>query len=232
MLSVLWYHPCMSKKKKKSKTSLKVTKTSSFLFSLVLKKNGFFPASSQTPLTPGPPTKKQKIGYHKNNHTPQRNQNNYKPSPTHIFFNEDKSRGLIPKTNKRVQHKSTGIAKPWKPKRPVPSSRDTPGKLILDEADDFPRGGGKGENIVRKKTRKRAKKPKEVPSAPPAGHGYSRPNRLCWTGEMPRSKSEPMKRRRRKKKGQKSSTDNKKLNSQMYPADENLFIIKQRGCKR
>lgn len=117
--------------------------------------------------------------------------------------------------------------KPWKPKRPVPSSRDTPGKLILDEADDFPRGGGTGENIVRKKRRKRAKKPKEVLSVPPA----SRPNHLCWTREMPRSKSEPVKRRR-KKRGQKSSTDNKKLNSQMYPVDENLFIIKQRGCKR
>lgn len=121
--------------------------------------------------------------------------------------------------------------KPWKPKRPVPSSRDTPGKLILDEADDFPRGGGKAENIVRKKRRKRTKKPKEVPSVQPAGQRYSRPNHLCWTGEMPRSKSDPVKGKR-KKRGQKSSTDNKKLNSQMYPVDENLFIIKQRGCKR
>lgn len=121
--------------------------------------------------------------------------------------------------------------KSWKPKRPVPTSRDTPSKLILDEADDFPRGGGKEENTERKKRRKRTKKPKEVPSVPPAGPRYSRPNHLCWTGEMPRSKSKPMKGKR-KKGGQKSSINNKKLDSQMYPMDENLFIIKQRGCKR
>lgn len=121
--------------------------------------------------------------------------------------------------------------KPWKPKRPVPTSRDPPTKLIFDEADDFPRGGGKGESIEKKKQRKRMRKNKEVPSVPPGGH--SRPDRLCWTvtGEMQGSKQEKGEKKRKRRNRAQRIAD-KKLEAQMYPTDENLFIIKQRKRNR
>lgn len=226
MLTVLWYHPYMSKKKKKNESLL-------FLFSPDLKKNGIFPASSQTPLTPGPPKKKQKISHDKNNHqpnhTPHKSPNNH--NPTHIFFNDSyEVRVPAPKTNKYKQHESTGYVKRWKAKRPVTSSRDTPGKLILDEADDFPRGGVKGETIEMKKKR-RKRKPKQVPSVPPEGHRDGRPDYPCWTGEMQTCESKPEKGKR-KRRARKFRIANQKLEKQMYPKDENLFIIKQRRRRR
>ncbi|XP_050926614.1 zinc finger CCHC domain-containing protein 7 [Lates calcarifer] len=134
-----------------------------------LKKNGCFPTTSQTPVTPGPPKKKQKISHLENNcdpnHTPQQTPNNHKPSPNHIFFRDSDFSDTTPKTNKFKQPESTGKVKPWKPKRPVPTSRNQlpPAKLILDEAADFPRGGGRGANIEKKKKKKRWKRPKKAP---------------------------------------------------------------------
>lgn len=212
------------------------------LFSPDLKKNGYFCASYQAPLTPAPPKKKQKIGHHKNNHqtnhTPHQTPSKYKPSPSHIFFNDDNDLSAATskeiKHNKYKQQESAGAGKPWKPKRPVPTSRDQlpPAKLILDEADDFPRGGGTGENTEKKNKRRRMKKSKQVP---PEGHGDSRPDRLCWTvtGETQGSgskKKDGKNWRKRRFAARKSA--GKKLAAPMYPTDENLFIIKQRKRNR
>ncbi|XP_051240938.1 zinc finger CCHC domain-containing protein 7 isoform X2 [Dicentrarchus labrax] len=203
-----------------------------------LKEKGIFPASSETPVTPGPPKKKQKISHHKNNHQhnhrPHQSSNNHRHNPTHIFFNDSHDfTAPTPKTkyNKYKQQESTSNVKPWKPKRPVPKSRDPPAKLILDEADDFPRGRGKGENTeMMKKKKKRMRKAKQVP---PEGHRDGRPDRLHWTvtGEMQGSESKAEKGRKKKRNRARRTTD-KKLAEQMYPTDENLFIIKQRKRKR
>ncbi|XP_076585777.1 zinc finger CCHC domain-containing protein 7 [Chaetodon auriga] len=205
-----------------------------------LKKNGFLPAGSQTPLTPGPPKKKQKVSHHKNNYqpnrTPHQSSNNHKPSPSHIFFNDGYDFGApAPKTNKNNKYKqqeSTSNVKGWKPKRPVPTSRDPPPKLILDEADDFPRGGVKGENMETTKKR-RKRKTKQVPSVPPERHRYSRPDHRCWTvsGEMQESQTK-LEKAKRKKKNRGQRIANKYRDAQMYPMDENLFIIKQRKRRR
>lgn len=212
-----------------------------FLFSTDLKKSGFLLASSQSPLTPGPSKKKQKVSHHKNNHqsnhTPHHTPNNFKPSSSHIFFADDDFTDVKSKTNnhrKSKQQESIGAGKPWKPKRPVPTSRDqvSTGKLILDEADDFPRGGGRGEEIEKKKKIKRMQKSKKVPLE---GHRDSRPDGLCWTvtGKMQGSKSKNQERENRKKKKDAARMiANKKHAEQMYPTDENLFIIKQRKRKR
>ncbi|XP_035515895.1 zinc finger CCHC domain-containing protein 7 [Morone saxatilis] len=206
-----------------------------------LKEKGLFPASSETPVTPGPPKKKQKISHHKNNHQPKhrphQSSNNHRHNPSHIFFNDSHDyRAPTPKTkyNKNKQQESTSNVKAWKPKRPVPKSRDPPAKLILDEADDFPRGRGKGENTeMMKKKKKRMRKGKQVSSVTPEGHRDGRPGRLRWTvtGEMQGSESKAEKGKKKKKNRPRRSTD-KKLAEQMYPTDENLFIIKQRKRKR
>lgn len=200
-----------------------------FLFSPELQKNGIFPTGLQTPLTPGPPKKKQKVSHYKNNHhTPHKRTNN------HIFFhNNHEVRGPAHKTSKNQQHESSGNVKFWKPKKTFPPSRDTPSKVIFDDADDFPRGGGKGEasEIKKKKKKKRPRKPKQVSSVPPEGHTDRRPDYPSWTGEMQRMESKPEKRRRQRR-PQTMRTDGKKANRQMYPTDENLFIIKQRRRHR
>uniref|UniRef100_A0A3Q3KTM9 Zinc finger CCHC domain-containing protein 7 n=1 Tax=Mastacembelus armatus TaxID=205130 RepID=A0A3Q3KTM9_9TELE len=202
-----------------------------------LEKNGCFPATSHTSVTPGPLKKKQKISHHKSNqqlnNTPHQTTNSHKPSPSHIFFSDSDFKNAIPKTKKYVknrQEKSAGSGKPWKPKRPVPTSRNPlpPAKLILDEADDFPRGGGKGESMEKSKKKKKIKKAKEVP---PKGFRDSRPDHLCWTvtGEMQGSESSG---RKKKKKKERNQQNNKNIATPMYPTDENLFIIKQRKHKR
>lgn len=199
-----------------------------YLFSLELRKNGLFSAGSQMPLTPGPPRKKQKISHHKNNHqsnnTPHQSPHNHKPSKTHIFFNDScEVKGATPKMNEYKPCETTGNVKPWKPKRPVPTTRNTASKLIIDETVDFPRGGAKGETM--KKMRKKTKKPKQVSSV--GLEGQSRPNHPPWVGEMQRSISQPEKRKRKKPRNAW-----KKHDVQMYPTDENLFIIKQRRRRR
>lgn len=215
----------------KKKKSDQVIKGFWFLFSPELQKNGLFPTAFQTPLTPGPPKKKQKVGHYKNNHqsphTPHKSANN------HIFFHDNhEAGGPTQKTSRNQQHGSSGNVKLWKPKRPFPPSRDTPSKLIFDEADDFPRGGAKVEaSEMKKKKKKRPRKPKQGSSVPPEGHTHRRPDYPSWTGEMQRIGSKPEKRKR-KRKPQTMQTDRKKPNRQMYPTDENLFVIKQRRRHR
>lgn len=104
--------------------------------------------------------------------------------------------------------------KPWKPKRPVATSRDTGAKIVLNEADDFPRGGSKGQN------KKRFKKSKQLPE------DQSRPKRPAWLGETTAAARPD---RRKKKPGRESS---KETGVKTFPADENLFIIKQRRRNR
>lgn len=207
-------------------TLKKVLKFSVFLFSPEMTKNGYFPTTSQTHLTPGPPKKKQKIN-HQSNTTPHQTPNKHKPSPSHIFFTDNDFKDATPKLNKHnkyKQHESTGKAKPWKPKRSVPTSRDqlTPNKLILDESADFPRGGGKAGNLEKKK-KKRNKKMKE---------GY-RDSRLCWTvsGELQGAELK-QNGEKKKKRNRARRTGDKKTAPPMYPTDENLFIIKQRKRSR
>ncbi|TMS23545.1 Zinc finger CCHC domain-containing protein 7 [Larimichthys crocea] len=200
-----------------------------------LKKNGFFLAGPGTPLTPGPPEKKQKVNNH---NTPQQSTNNHKPSRgNHIFFNDNHDfNAPTPKKNKYNKYKpeSTGSVKPWKPKRPVPNSRDPPARIILDEADDFPRGGSKAAGIDMKKKKKRKKertqKMKPVSSETPNGRRRGRPDHLFGNGQTPGSDSKPEKAKRRKRNRAQRVAD-KKLAGQMYPTDENLFIIKQRKRK-
>ncbi|XP_058496162.1 zinc finger CCHC domain-containing protein 7 [Solea solea] len=179
-----------------------------------LKRNGCFSNTCENPVTPEPPKKKQKLNHHKNNHTHHQTSQNHKPSRSHIYFNNDDDDDLtIPKTNKFSkckQQQSTSNVKPWKPKRPVPTSRDPSTKLFLDEADDFPRGRGKGRGIVGKKSNKNKMKTKEEPKG---GQRDRRPDHLF--GE-------------KRKKNQARRVSNKKSAASMYPTDENLFIIKQR----
>ncbi|XP_029361141.1 zinc finger CCHC domain-containing protein 7 isoform X2 [Echeneis naucrates] len=202
-----------------------------------LRKNGYFPTTSGTPVTPGPPKKKQKLNHHKNNHqpnhTPHQTPNNHKTSRSHIFFSDSDFRNATPKTNKLSQNKeqkSTDV-KRWKPKRPVPTLRDPlpPAKLIFDEADDFPRGGGHGE----KKDKKQRKGRKA--GLPSKGQRHSR-SHTPWTGARQGSEVMQENGEKRKKRTKRRARDRKMAEKErsapMYPTDENLFIIKQRRRKR
>uniref|UniRef100_A0A3Q2UVB6 Zinc finger CCHC domain-containing protein 7 n=1 Tax=Haplochromis burtoni TaxID=8153 RepID=A0A3Q2UVB6_HAPBU len=203
-----------------------------------LKKNGGFQSFSEALLTPGPPKKKRKISFHKTNHqsyhTPRHTPNNHNPRPSHLFFNDNDLSAATPKTkkfNKYKQQESIGNVKPWKPKRPVPTSRNPlpAAKPLFNEAEDFPRGGGMGEN---KKKRRKKKKMNHVPSAQPGGHTEKRSNPLFGSvgGKVhgPKAKQE----KRKKRKNQAPATADKKTGAQMYPADDNLFFIKQRKGRR
>lgn len=191
-----------------------------------LKKKGCFGTPSQTPQTPGPLKKKQKISHHKNNQqcnqTPRQTPSSHKPSPSHIFFKDSDFKKTMPKTDQYKRYnrpESTGNVKPWKPKRPVPTSRALlpKTKLILDEADDFPRGGGKREKIDKNRKmrmRMRMKRKKETPAE---GHRESRPDRLFCnvTREVPGSQLNRKQRRRNRRFGKKPAAP-------VHQTDENL----------
>ncbi|XP_042340947.1 zinc finger CCHC domain-containing protein 7 [Plectropomus leopardus] len=207
-----------------------------------LRRKGLFTTSPQTPLTPGPPRKKQKISHHKKNHqtnhTSYQSPNDHKPKSSHIFFND--SHGFVaPKIDKHNTHKQegTGNVKLWKPKRPVPTSKDPlpKTKLIIDEDGDFPRGGGKGGNMEKKKKKKKSirKKKNKIQLGQPDGSKEIRPDHLQWTatGVMQASTTKTEKGKRNWRSRAQRNAD-KKLPAQMYATDENLFIIKQRKRKR
>lgn len=111
----------------------------------------------------------------------------------------------------------------------MPTSREhlPQHKLILDEAADFPRGRSRGGN-TEKKNKRTMKKLKQVPAE---GHRDRRPDRLfrSVSGEM---KSKKEKGEKMKKRNRANRIADKKLASQMYPTDENLFNIKQRKRRR
>lgn len=196
-----------------------------------MRKNGNFPVPSHTSLlTPEPPKKKQKISHHRNSYQSQHRPHqtpNSKHSASHIFFNDKgEFRNSTPKTKKFKQQETVGNVKPWKPKRPVPTSRDSvpPTKQVLDEDDDFPRGRGPGKNTEEKKYKK---------------------NKRKWRNKVPeehREKGPGHHLRRRQEATSKKHKGDKKKNrknpahwtagTQTYPADENLFVIKQRKRSR
>lgn len=182
-----------------------------------LKMNGHFPATSQSLSTQEPSKKKQKLNHHKNI-------SQSKNTPKHIFFSDYcKLKGPSYKTKTYKAQEGTSGVKPWKPKRPVPTSREMGSKIIFDEADDFPRGGSKGQNM------KRFKKSKQVPEE------QNIPNRPAWLGETAATvvaAAPPHPGKRKKKRGRGSRLGGKIADVQMYPTDENLFIIKQRRRTR
>ncbi|KAJ0050930.1 hypothetical protein NL108_009924 [Boleophthalmus pectinirostris] len=162
-----------------------------------------------------PPRKKQKTTFEKNNYhhkkTPRQSYKTDLPASSHIFFSDTSD--SISKPSKQQKHKPVSQEKLWKPKRPVPQSRGSVEKIVLDEADEFPRGGGQGEEMERRKKSKKFKK-----------NGQS----LCWTGASKQAKNNNVNPSKRKKK----KNANKNMSDKMYPTDENLFIIKQRKHKR
>ncbi|KAI9519116.1 hypothetical protein NQZ68_031388 [Dissostichus eleginoides] len=187
--------------------------------------NGLLTNSSQTPFTPGPPNKRQKFSHHKSNqqthHTPRQSPSNHKPG--HIFFNDDDVQAPAPKARwNNCPKQQEGTEKPWKPKRPVPTSKKPlpPKKIILNETDDFPRGGGK-RGDTEKKGKKLGKR-KHVPVKLPKG----RPHWL-ETEEMQGSASKQEKGKRNKRNRYRKNSD-----ASQYPTDENLFTIKQRKRHR
>ncbi|KAM9770811.1 zinc finger CCHC domain-containing protein 7 isoform 2-T2 [Menidia menidia] len=200
-----------------------------------MRENGYLSGPSQTPLTPGPLKKKQKVSHYKNNHQPndghQRTPKNPKSNPSHIFFH-DKFMDSTPKTKKLKERESGGHVKAWKPKRPVPTSRGPlpKAKLVLDESDDLPRGGGPEENAERRKGKGRnRKKMKGPPLSMPDRQRDTRPEQLFRTGKKPRPT--PKQPKVEKKRKWKNRAD-KQLGEQMYPDDEDLFTIKQRKRRR
>lgn len=81
----------------------------------------------------------------------------------------------------------------------------------------------------KRKKRRKKKKVNHVPSAQPGGHTEKRSNPLFGSvgGKVhgPKAKQE-------KRKNQAPATADKKTGAQMYPADDNLFFIKQRKGRR
>ncbi|KAM4750393.1 zinc finger CCHC domain-containing protein 7 [Anableps anableps] len=198
-----------------------------------MERNGSLSAASSSPLTPGPPRKKQKINLHNASphpeHTLHQLPNSYRPSPSHIIFNDEDFDDATPKTKTAKLPKSGGSAKPWKPKRAVPTTRDplSRSKLVVDEADDFPRGGGPQENKTEKmKMKKKRCRTKQVYS--------SMPGDVWRTGgersEDPKSKIQTREKKRQKRRSHKSAK--KQLGGPMYSEEDNLFLIKQRKRSR
>ncbi|XP_037327649.2 zinc finger CCHC domain-containing protein 7 [Pungitius pungitius] len=187
-----------------------------------LKKNGFITNSLQIHFSPGPPNKKRKVDPY-NHQSP----NSHKPN--HIFFKESNV-FTAPKTKKNNKHKTLeSNAKPWKPKRPVPASKASvpPAKVIVDEAKDFPRGGGKGGALKEKKKKMMARSTQRA-------HIKGNPDRLSWTvtAEMQGAGSKPQKKKKGNKNQKQKKAEKKAAAEEMYPKDENLFLIKQRKRRK
>ncbi|KAM8880299.1 zinc finger CCHC domain-containing protein 7 isoform 1-T2 [Spinachia spinachia] len=197
-----------------------------------LKKNGYITNSLTTHFSPGPPIKKRKVDHYHHHtqqltRTPRQGPNCHKPN--HIFFKESNIL-TAPKTKKNNKHKcQESNAKLWKPKRPVPASKAPvlTGKVIVDEAKDFPRGGGKGGNMKKKKKKKMARSKQQA-------HVKGNPDRLGLTvaGQGQGAGSKPQKKKKGNKKTQKQKSDKKAAAEEMYPTDENLFLIKQRKRRK
>lgn len=181
-------------------------------------KNDDIPHFSQSPSTSGPPRKKQKITHDKRNHqyTPRQSFKSDLPASKHIFFGETSD--SVSKSNKRKNLKVASLEKPWKPKRPVPQQRHSAPNAVIVNEEDFPRGGGQGEEVERKKKSKKMKK-----------NGQS----LCWTKAGKQRPFSECAKDKNKKQGKKAKKNgNKNMANKTYPTDENLFIIKQRNHKR
>ncbi|XP_034043994.1 zinc finger CCHC domain-containing protein 7 isoform X2 [Thalassophryne amazonica] len=196
-----------------------------------LKQAGLFPTCSVISETLEPSKKRQKLHHNQHNNQPNykspKTPNNYKPNSRHlVFIEKEGSLITVPKTGNNKRKVSCGSAKQWKQKRPVPASRDLlpSTKLLLDEADDFPRGG--------KNTERRVKKNK-VPPLRPETPRNKHLKRQFWT-DTTETHWLPAKWEK-KEKGEGTRKRNKTWQKQrakeMYPANDNLFLIKQRKRK-
>ncbi|XP_015231665.1 PREDICTED: zinc finger CCHC domain-containing protein 7 [Cyprinodon variegatus] len=199
-------------------------------------RNGAPSAASPAPPTPGPPKKKQKRNHYKDSpnskHTPYQTPN--RANPNHIIFNDDDF-DSTPRRKPDKSPKSGSSAKPWKPKRPLPATRDPLplSKLVVDEASDFPRGGGPQgdkEGKMKKKSKFRKKQ----------GNLFMSEEQKDWKpGHVYRTEEErsrgpkPKNQMGEKKKQRKfpNKTPKKQAGKPMYEED-NLFLIKQRKRSR
>ncbi|XP_043970947.1 zinc finger CCHC domain-containing protein 7 [Gambusia affinis] len=199
-----------------------------------LGRNGNLSSASPVPPTPAPLRKKQKINHHNASphptNTPHRMPNSYRPSPSHIIFNDDDFNDATPKTKMAKFPKSGGSAKPWKPKRAVPTTRDTVplSKLVVDEADDFPRGGQPQGNKEEKMRKKKGCRTKQVNSSI-ADHVFRTGGERSQDSKSSKKNQTGQKKRQ---KGRSNKTAKKQLRGATYSEEDNLFLIKQRKRSR
>lgn len=192
-----------------------------------MRKRGHLTASSLHE----PQKKKQKTNLHTNNNqsnkTPHQTPNKPKPSPHHIFFNDTDFNNSTRKTTGFKQQQVTGGVKPWKPKRPVPTSRGPlpSSELALDGEEDFPRGWGKQPHKKQNKKKKKMNKTRQALLFQSDERQDSKSNHLFNMQNLA-SKN----RKGEKKKNWKNYTN--KVDAQLYYEEDNLFIIKQRRHKR
>lgn len=198
-----------------------------------MRKSGHLPTPRSTPHTPEPPKEKQKTSHHTNHHHPNKTTfqtpNMHKARPSHILFTDG---DLLKPTRKKksfTQQQPVGSVKPWKPKRPVPTSRDPlpSKKQALNEDEDLPRGGGLQPNKMPNKIKK--KKKTEQVSLFQAEMLKGRKSDLnCRTvgGGMPKQTSKNQRRKNGKK------CKNKNIGAQLHHEEDNLLGIKQRKRKK
>uniref|UniRef100_A0A3Q2EFW6 Zinc finger CCHC domain-containing protein 7 n=1 Tax=Cyprinodon variegatus TaxID=28743 RepID=A0A3Q2EFW6_CYPVA len=155
--------------------------------------------------------------------------------PNYPFINHYDTLKDINRRQHRIEMKVKGDAKPWKPKRPLPATRDPLplSKLVVDEASDFPRGGGPQgdkEGKMKKKSKFRKKQ----------GNLFMSEEQKDWKpGHVYRTEEErsrgpkPKNQMGEKKKQRKfpNKTPKKQAGKPMYEED-NLFLIKQRKRSR
>ncbi|KAM9792730.1 zinc finger CCHC domain-containing protein 7 [Neosynchiropus ocellatus] len=177
-----------------------------------LKKSGILTEFSQTALTPEPPRKKLKA-HRQSKASPQpSSQQQSKRKPGHIFFSDDH--------NFETYGPPAGSASA-KPRRLASKSRERfgHGKLHIDEAADFPRGGERHAGNMKMKGKQQRKDPRR-------DSGNGKPGHLRWSqaGETKKAKNE--------KRNPKSRFAGKKAAGLMEPSGDNLFGIKQRKPKK
>ncbi|XP_046900879.1 zinc finger CCHC domain-containing protein 7 isoform X2 [Hypomesus transpacificus] len=207
---------------------------------------GLFPSELQTPHTPdGPPKKKQKSSANhcpKPSHTPYQNHKpvripnlirNQRPMPAPGHSKPGQAKTWMPKTkiaNKQQQHSKQKIPKHLNTPK-IGSVVKKPATLMVDEAQDFPRGGDqKKKNKKKKKKKKEGMVPEDPPvffdttpsSSRPPRPGLHPPERLFGKGKTSAVKNKKIRARGRDRKAANMAAN------EMYPTDENLFIIKQR----
>lgn len=186
---------------------------------LELIKSGHLPA-----YLPEPQKKKQKTSLHTNK-TPHQTPNKPKSTPSHIIFTNKDFSSSPPKTKGFKQQQAAGSVKPWKPKRPVPTSKGPlpSSERALDGEEHLPRGWGKQPG--KKQNKKKKNKTGQALLFQPDGHQDSKSNHLF---KMQKQASKNQKGAR--KKNWKNFTS--KVDAQLYPEEDNLFIIKQRRRKQ
>lgn len=193
-----------------------------------MRKRGHLP----TPHTPEQPKKKQNISHHTNNRQPNKTYfqtpNVHKPRPSHIIFTDNDFLNSKRRTKSFTQQQPVGSVKPWKPKRPVPTSRDPlpSKKQALDEDEDLPRGGPQPNKMQNKRRKK--KKTEQVSLFQTEMHKGRKSDLFCRTagGGTPKQTSKNQKRENCK------TFNNKKFGAQLRYEEDNLLSIKQRKRKK